>query len=248
MKKTRNLGTFLLVALMAVPLIALAQTTVTPSTSGVGSINSGLNQFGGIITTLTSSVVRALSTLFATAAMVAFFYGIVQYIWGIREGDEGRVQKGNVFLRWGLVALFVMFSVWGIVTYVQRIFGIENNNSIVIPQIQLNGGTTGSPNPLQPTDGTTYWTCNGTRYNTEAAYLQACPNGGGTTNGGSQTVYTCPDGVTKYYNQTDYNLACGGGSGSGGATSCSPAGSACTKDGLNGTCGVDGVCYAGGGR
>ncbi|MEZ0208772.1 MAG: pilin [Candidatus Paceibacterota bacterium] len=143
MNKKRTQKVLLLLALIALPTLALAQSSVTTS------VTSGLNQFGIIINALTSNVVRAISTLFATLAMVAFFYGIVQYIWGIREGDEGRVQKGNVFLRWGLVALFVMFSVWGIVIYVQRIFGIETNNTIIIPQIQLqNGGTANNSNPL----------------------------------------------------------------------------------------------------
>lgn len=187
MKKTQTLTTLILTALLAIPTMALAQT------SGVASINTGLNNFGSIIRTLTGSVVSALSTLAATAAMVAFFYGIVQYIWGIREGDEGRVAKGNLFLRWGLVALFVMFSVWGIIIYVQRIFGIDNANNIIIPTIQLQGGTSPTnSNPLQPADGTVYWTCNGTQYSTEAAYLQACPGGatGGTT-GGAQTTVGC---------------------------------------------------------
>jgi hypothetical protein len=181
MKKTQTLRALLLISLMAVPMIVLAQT------SGVASINSGLNQAGGIITTLTNSVVRALSTLAATAAMVAFFYGIVQYIWGIREGNEDRVKKGNLFLRWGLVALFVMFSVWGIIIYVQRIFGIDNSNNIIIPTIQLQGGSTQTnSNPLQPADGTVYWTCNGTQYSTEAAYLQACPQN--STSGNNNTA------------------------------------------------------------
>jgi hypothetical protein len=186
MKKTQTLKAFLLISFMALPMIAVAQT------SGVDSINSGLSQFGIIIGSLTRNVVTALSTLFATAAMVAFFYGIVQYIWGIREGDETRVKKGNLFLRWGLVALFVMFSVWGIIIYVQNIFGIQNSNNITIPTIQLQGGTSPTnSNPLQPADGTVYWTCNGVQYSTEAAYRQACPQNSTTGTTDTQTTAGC---------------------------------------------------------
>lgn len=140
MKKT-TLRTVLLIGLMSLPMFALAQSTAT-------EINQGFTTFGGVINTLTNTIVRSLATLFATAAMVAFFFGIVKYIIGIRNGDAGENQKGKTFMVWSLVALFVMFSVWGIVTYVQRIFGIQNNSTITIPDIRLqgSGGSTGGNN------------------------------------------------------------------------------------------------------
>jgi hypothetical protein len=226
MKKTRNLKAILFITLMVLPALAFAQAS---------AVISGLGQVGTIITALTQNVVRAISTLFATAAMVVFFYGVVQYIWGIRSGDESKIKDGNKFLRWGLVALFVMFSVWGIVIYVQRIFGIENYNTIVIPQIQLQNGssTTSTTNPLNgntggntgntgnggattgfcvgKADGTTCTLpsgANGTCGNSEegARGCYATPGGGG---GGGQTTYYCDNG-TPYYNLSDRSVTCGG--------------------------------------
>lgn len=255
MKKTHTLTTLLLISIMAIPMIALAQTSVA-------SINTGLGSFGTIITTLTSRVVSALSTLAATAAMVVFFYGIVQYIWGVREGDESRVQKGNVFLRWGLVALFVMFSVWGIIIYVQNIFGIQNNNRIVIPTIQLQNGGMSATNPFQPADGTVYYTCNGTKYATQAEYLKACPQNSttGTVGAGSDGCTSVNASCTTSAGQgghcvqgtasRDYALYCSPDAPAQSqttSTSCNP-GNACTIDGFNGQCGTDGICRAGGTR
>lgn len=133
MNKTLFRKALLLIGLISIPAITFAAT-------GAAEINAGFTSIGGVVTTFTQTIVRSLATLFATMAMVAFFYGIVQYIWGVRDGKPDKVSQGNTFMIWGMVALFVMFSVWGIVTYAQRIFGIEGKNTIVIPTINLGDG------------------------------------------------------------------------------------------------------------
>lgn len=138
MKKT--IQALLLIGLIAAPTLLFAQ--------GVGPevVTKGFSTLGGLVTSFTQTIVRSLATLFATAAMVAFFYGIVQYIWGIREGDQNKIKDGNKFMVWGLVALFVMFSVWGIINLAQRIFGIQGQNTIIIPSIELRNGASGPSN------------------------------------------------------------------------------------------------------
>lgn len=128
-----------IVSFVSIPTLVFAQ-------DGVTQINKGLGSFSSIITQFTQTIVRSLATLFATAAMVAFFFGIVQFIWGSRDGDATKAKNGKNFMLWGLIALFVMFSVWGIVNYAQRIFGIQGQNTIIIPQIELGNGKT-APNP-----------------------------------------------------------------------------------------------------
>ncbi|MEI6811062.1 MAG: thrombospondin type 3 repeat-containing protein, partial [Candidatus Nomurabacteria bacterium] len=68
----------------------------------------------------------------------AFFFGIVQFIWSARQGSEGKgIQKGTQFMKWGLIALFVMFSVWGIVKFAQGVFGIQGDNTIIVPSLSF---------------------------------------------------------------------------------------------------------------
>ncbi len=134
----KNILTLAITSLLTVPLIVSAET-------GTGGLTDGFTNVGEMIDTFTGTVVKSLATLFATSAMVAFFYGIVQYIWGLREGKADQVTKGNQFMVWGLVALFVMFSVWGIVQYAQNIFGIKGDNNITIPEIKFQGGNGGAP-------------------------------------------------------------------------------------------------------
>ena len=82
----------------------------------------GIGNFSSLISTFTSTVATSLATLLLSAAMIAFFYGIVMYIWGIREGETKKITDGNLFMRWSLVALFVMFSVYGIIKFGQLWF------------------------------------------------------------------------------------------------------------------------------
>ncbi len=101
--------------------------------------------FGSLIEladTLAGGVVTSLAYLMFTVAVVAFFFGIVKFIWAARNGDAGKgVENGKQFMLWGLIALFVMFSVWGIIQFAQGVFGIRGENSIVIPRVQLLGGS-----------------------------------------------------------------------------------------------------------
>jgi hypothetical protein len=193
--------------------------------------------------------------------MVAFFFGIVQFIWGTRDGDPTRAKNGKNFMLWGLIALFVMFSVWGIITYVQQIFGVTQN-TITIPTIQINTGTGGGGGNTggQPADGTSYWRCNGQVYTSQAAYDAACPNSAGTNagatgggagpcdgiasetqrnaclanQGGSSGSSAC-DGIASE-TQRNACLANQGGSTNSGSCSGRSEGSSCTTAGRPGTC------------
>lgn len=149
---------------------------------------SGFNTLAGLITLFTNTIVKATGTLLLSAAVVAFFFGVVQYIWGLRSGDPGKAKIGNEFMIWGLVGLFVMFSVYGIIKFGQGIlFNGKDTTSIVIPDINLKGSGSGSPSN-NPFGG------NGSGSNSTV------PDGGGAS---GQTEYTCPDGVSKYYNLSD---------------------------------------------
>lgn len=196
MKKNTSVRGLILISLMSlVPLVALA--------AGAPEVSKGIETFGGLIGTITQSIVRSLATLFATAAMAAFFYGIVQYIWGVRDGKPDKVTAGNKFMVSGLIALFVMFSVWGIIIYTQKIFGIQGQSTILIPDVRIQGGGgTGSPTtpglPGSP--------------NTGAGSLDGCTRAGAACTVNS-AAGTCTNGPAS----RGYVLYCSPNSVSGGA-------------------------------
>jgi hypothetical protein len=66
-----------------------------------------------------------------TLALLCFFWGIVKYIWSEGQGKE----EGRKIMIWGIVALFVMASVWGLVGFVQNSIGIDAGTTPTIPTI-----------------------------------------------------------------------------------------------------------------
>ncbi len=51
----------------------------------------------------------------STVAVLVFFWGIAKFI--NSAGDEKKVQDGKKFLFWGVIILFVMFSIWGFLQF-----------------------------------------------------------------------------------------------------------------------------------
>lgn len=149
-----------------IPLTSYAQANPLVAASGT---------FGDIITAITKNILGALTTLFASAALAAFFFGIVKFILGLRNGVEKDVTNGKQFMLWGLIALFVMFSVWGIIRYGQTILGLPQGSNIVIPTIRFEGG----PNTNTSNTNTTNTNTGG-----YTAPTNTNPLGGGS---GSQT-------------------------------------------------------------
>jgi succinate dehydrogenase/fumarate reductase cytochrome b subunit len=139
MKKISTISAVIFTSLAMFPLIASAQTGGTVAT-GIGTLN-------GLIQLLTTTVVKSLATLLLSLALLAFFWGIVEYIWGKRQGNGDKVKAGNEFMTWGLIALFVMFSVYGIIKLAQNILGMPNVTTIEIPNITFGGGGGGGNDP-----------------------------------------------------------------------------------------------------
>lgn len=108
------------------------------------------NSLGDLVDNLTGTVVKSVGTLMLTLAVVAFFWGIVQFIWGKSQGSGDKAKVGQEFMGWGLLALFVMFSVWGIITFFQRQLGGDfGRTTITIPSIDFKSGSGGNPQSSQ---------------------------------------------------------------------------------------------------
>jgi len=85
-------------------------------------------------------------TLIAAASVLVFLFGIAKYIF---KGDSDTARtKGRKFMLWGIVGLFVMFAVWGILTLLSGIYG----GQAIIPQFNKTYDLSGVKNPsIDPT-------------------------------------------------------------------------------------------------
>lgn len=115
-----RLPIFLTILGSFVPTVSFAAGEASPTISG-------------LVSSFTNSVVTAIVSLFAAVGIAAFFFGIVRYIWGVRGGESKKIEEGNKVIIWSMIALFILFSIWGIITYTQGIFGVDSNSAIVIP-------------------------------------------------------------------------------------------------------------------
>ena len=115
MKKQATLYKYLALALLALPALASAQA-LQPIRNLIVAVGSILN--------ITIPVLIA-------AAIVVFFWGLVQYI---RAQGEGHENGRNTMIA-GLISLFIMVSVWGLVNLAQGALGVSGNASVTIPQV-----------------------------------------------------------------------------------------------------------------
>jgi len=69
-------------------------------------------------------IFRLLIPLLITLALVFFLWGIAKFVFASGQGDEQGRETGKRLMVWGLIALFVMISVWGLVLALQTTFGI----------------------------------------------------------------------------------------------------------------------------
>jgi len=66
------------------------------------------------------NILEMLVPLIIGAALVGFLYGLAMRIF--KAGDKDGYKQGGQLMLWGIVTLFVMVSVWGLVGILQQMF------------------------------------------------------------------------------------------------------------------------------
>ena len=107
----------ILVALAFAPSLVFAQS--------LGNLEILVRSIGRLIN-LALPIVVAI-------ALLAFFWGLVKFIFG--QGNEESKTDGKKLMIWGLVALFVMVSVWGLVRFMGNALGVNQGDTIIVPQV-----------------------------------------------------------------------------------------------------------------
>jgi len=74
---------------------------------------------------LATYIINPLIILGFTVATIFLFYGIAEMIW---KSDSNDLEKNRNNVKYGLIGLFIMFSVYGILRLVLDTFGISCGN------------------------------------------------------------------------------------------------------------------------
>lgn len=128
-KNFKKLSSIILISSFVLPLVSFAQS----STSIILCALPANPKFGDLLDFFTCNISKSIVPLIFVLATAAFVWGVVQYV--ILGAEEEAVRaKGKQFMIWGIIALAVMVSVWGLVNVLTTTFGITN----VIPQLQTH--------------------------------------------------------------------------------------------------------------
>lgn len=104
-----------------------------PSVSGASSTCTleGSPKLKDLLCYTTRIINNSIIPLIFSISVLMFVWGVVQYV--INSSDEAKKDKGREFMLWGIIALAVMVSVWGLVSILGNTFGIDAG---VIPQVK----------------------------------------------------------------------------------------------------------------
>lgn len=65
-----------------------------------------------IISKINTVIINPIITVLFGVALVIFLYGVFLYLWK-SHGDPAAIRAGSKHIGWGLVGMFIMFSVFG---------------------------------------------------------------------------------------------------------------------------------------
>lgn len=88
-----------------------------------------LKTLGHIINWASCTLIKSVVPLLFSLAVAGFIWGVVQYV--LNADNEEKRKKGKSYMMWGIIALFVMISMWGLVGVLTKTFGIQT----LIPQL-----------------------------------------------------------------------------------------------------------------
>ncbi len=128
MKKIISIFSIAFVSAVAIPVMAAQVTT-----------------FKQLINDLfINGILKPLIPLLIGLAIVVFFYGIIIFV--LSEGGEKK-NEGKQYMFWGVIGIFVMVSVWGLVNLIKETFNFNQT----VPKIEINvPGQPNTPTPVVP--------------------------------------------------------------------------------------------------
>ena len=94
-------------ALFTVPLFAYAATVI--------DVLNG-----------TSAVLNRVIPILMVVATIVFLWGIIRYV--TAQGEEDKLTEGKRFIVFGLIGLFIMVAIWGVVRALVNQFSLQQGN------------------------------------------------------------------------------------------------------------------------
>lgn len=105
-----------------------------PSGSSCADIYNGEGGFEGLVDYFGCVLARSVVPVLFALAMVVFLWGVTQFI--MNSADEAKRSQGKQFMVWGIIGLFVMFSIWGLVSILRNtVDPNQSGTDLLIPAL-----------------------------------------------------------------------------------------------------------------
>lgn len=85
-----------------------------------------------------SQFLNGVIGLFITLGIVVFFWGLIKYLWSM---DTENAHESLKIMFWGIMAIFVMVSIWGIIRLLATTLKVNNTDPIIPKGIIVNPGS-----------------------------------------------------------------------------------------------------------
>lgn len=119
------------VSLLSGPLSVLAAIGDTELAS-----NPRINDDGVLgIATLIQNVLAVVVPIVLTLAVIYFIWGLAEFI--LAAGDPEKKSEGKTRMIYGVIALFIIVSIWGIIGFLGNALGIGQGGSAPVPGVDV---------------------------------------------------------------------------------------------------------------
>jgi phosphoglycerol transferase MdoB-like AlkP superfamily enzyme len=121
--------TLLVLSALLLPVVTFAQDV---------NLDTEVSNLEDIINLILGLINVAIPIIIALAVLV-FIWGVFKYV--VSDSEEAK-GKGKDMMIWGIVGIFVMISVWGLVNILVNTFGLDSQNDAPdvpeLPDIDTN--------------------------------------------------------------------------------------------------------------
>ncbi|MFA5773197.1 MAG: hypothetical protein WC908_00795 [Candidatus Paceibacterota bacterium] len=93
---------------------------VENTTVGGVACDVAITNLTTLINFFTCTIMKAIVPLLVSLAMAGFVYGVIKFF--MNPDNEEKRKNGKSFMLWGVVSLFVIVSIWGLVGILSNTF------------------------------------------------------------------------------------------------------------------------------
>lgn len=79
-------------------------------------------QVDSVLKRLQDHIIGPIEMVVFSAGFLLFLWGLVKFLWNVGEG--GDQTEGKQHMLWGLIGMFIMVSIWGIITLIDNTFNL----------------------------------------------------------------------------------------------------------------------------